>query len=77
VNDLSNLTLLSFHAKDSDYGNCLDISSEGFLSAAGCEELPDIAVGDGYSSPIRHFLARIDKKQVPSLIAVLQQALDA
>ena len=30
-NDLSNLTLLKFTAKPSDCGNCLDISSEGFL----------------------------------------------
>ena len=74
VNDLSQLELLAFYKEESDYGNCYDISSAGFLPITGQTELPlDPHSGDGYSSSIRHFLCRINKRDLPNLIAVLQQ----
>lgn len=65
MNDLSQLELLTFYKEESDYGNCYDISSSG--------SLPDSHSGDGYSSQIRHFLCRINKQDLPNLIAILQR----
>ena len=67
MNDLSGLRLLEFFAESSDYGKCLDISSKGI---GRLEE-------NGPESSVRNFLARIEKKRIPSLIIVLQKAIQS
>lgn len=72
MNDLSMQSALTFHTEVSDYGNCIDVSSKGVFPPVrgGFEPNPTNQV-----NLVRHFLCRINRRDVPALIEALQQAI--
>ncbi len=63
---------IKFSAVKSDYGNCVDLSA-GTISDVKQDRVPGKLIGRELQM-VRWFLAKIDKHDIPALIAELERA---